>query len=363
MNRNREIPPKGKHKSENEAARLGSALQQARQLNQGVRERSPLERLDGEDPAFSLGAALKRARLRQQLELAEVEAQLRIRRIFLEAIETDRFEDLPGPAYITAFLRTYADLLGIPFQDVMERFERESAEKAKQQPKRQLPSPVTENHLPSGVILVIGGLIAALSYGCWVLFSGMAESPPGVVEDLSPPAEEILVQMGVEKPKTSPLIASDVVTPAPKPSSDTIPTAPLPEEPAQDSLSPSVETEVAAVDAPAPPVVAIPDPPSGEIFGTENANPRIVLRAEDGDCWFRIREADGRLVTERILRPGQSYQVPNRPDLTLSVGNAGALKLIVDGTTLPSLGSSGQVRNGIRLNPAQLLPAPTPPTN
>lgn len=356
---------------------LGSALQRARQRKHAEESQSPLDRQDGEEAAFSLGAALKRARLRQGLDLKDVEEYLRIRRIFLDAIEEDRFEDLPGPTYITAFLRSYAELLGIPFQDIMDRFEREAAEKARQRPKQSLPSPVAENNLPGSIILILGVVIAGLAYGSWVWFSGMTQSPPDVVDSLSPPAEEILVQMGVETPKSAPVIVEGVTTfpqtPPPQPSAPQAPigtdstaptvvaTAPVPPTtavPADPAANAPANTEspAAAEEQPAPVAVAIPAPPSGDVFGTENTNPRIVLRAEDGDCWFRIREADGRLVTERILRPGQSYQVPNRPDLTLSVGNAGALKLVVDGTTLPPLGNSGQVRNGIRLNPAQLLP-------
>lgn len=82
---------------------------------------------------------------------------------------------------------------------------------------------------------------------------------------------------------------------------------------------------------------------------------RIQLLAANDDCWIQVREMDGQLLISRLLRRGEGYAVPNRPGLTLMAGNAGALELTVDGQRLPSLGSPGQVRRDIRLDPAKLL--------
>jgi cytoskeleton protein RodZ len=59
-------------------------------------------------------------------------------------------------------------------------------------------------------------------------------------------------------------------------------------------------------------------------------------------------------VLERTLRAGDTYLVPNRPDLTLWTGNAGGLEVIVDGATLPPLGPSGSARRDIQLDPERL---------
>src|SRR5713226_8028462 len=62
---------------------------------------------------FELGVSLKEARLRGSLELEQVEEQTRISRRYLRALEDERFELLPGDAYAKAFLRSYADFLGL----------------------------------------------------------------------------------------------------------------------------------------------------------------------------------------------------------------------------------------------------------
>jgi transcriptional regulator with XRE-family HTH domain len=65
---------------------------------------------------IEIGPTLREARLRLGLTLADVEQRTRIKEMFLAALEDDRFDLLPGDAYARAFLRTYADLLGLDAQ-------------------------------------------------------------------------------------------------------------------------------------------------------------------------------------------------------------------------------------------------------
>ena len=60
-----------------------------------------------------IGAILREARLRQNLEISACAEATRIRERYLVAIEDGRFESLPDPAYINGFVRAYADHLGV----------------------------------------------------------------------------------------------------------------------------------------------------------------------------------------------------------------------------------------------------------
>jgi cytoskeletal protein RodZ len=51
--------------------------------------------------------------MRQGLDLADCAAATRIRERYLIAIEDGRFESLPGPAYVSGFIRAYAAHLGV----------------------------------------------------------------------------------------------------------------------------------------------------------------------------------------------------------------------------------------------------------
>jgi cytoskeleton protein RodZ len=71
---------------------------------------------------FEIGASLKEARIRQDLEFPEVESGTKIRGKYLQALEEEHFDVLPGETYIKGFLRTYAEYLGLDGQLYVDEF-------------------------------------------------------------------------------------------------------------------------------------------------------------------------------------------------------------------------------------------------
>jgi hypothetical protein len=63
--------------------------------------------------AEAIGKRLAEARAALGVELAEVEQRLKIRSLYLRAMEEEHWDSLPGAAYARGFLRTYADYLGL----------------------------------------------------------------------------------------------------------------------------------------------------------------------------------------------------------------------------------------------------------
>lgn len=81
---------------------------------------------------------------------------------------------------------------------------------------------------------------------------------------------------------------------------------------------------------------------------------RVRLRAKI-DNWILVRDGQtDRLLFSRVLAKGDYYDVPNRPDLLLMTGNAGALDVLVDGELAPPLGGMGEVRRDVALDPEKL---------
>lgn len=66
-----------------------------------------------------VGARLRGERERRGIGIDEIEAETRIRAKFLLAIEEERFDTLPGPAYVRAFVRDYAEQLGLDPQSLV----------------------------------------------------------------------------------------------------------------------------------------------------------------------------------------------------------------------------------------------------
>jgi cytoskeleton protein RodZ len=85
----------------------------------------------------------------------------------------------------------------------------------------------------------------------------------------------------------------------------------------------------------------------------ESSLPAITILA-DQLCWVELR-ASGKAVAQRLLRPGDRMDVPARRGLTLTAGNAGGIRILIDGVTAPALGGVGQVVRGVSLARHELL--------
>ena len=67
------------------------------------------------------GQDLRAQRVARNVSLADIAADTRINQRFLEAIERGQFSVLPQ-TYIRAFLREYASAVGIPAEEVLQRY-------------------------------------------------------------------------------------------------------------------------------------------------------------------------------------------------------------------------------------------------
>jgi hypothetical protein len=70
----------------------------------------------------SIGETLRDARMRQRLDIADVEQRTKIRAKYLRALENEEFGMLPGPTFVKTFLRTYAEMLGLDPHVLVEEY-------------------------------------------------------------------------------------------------------------------------------------------------------------------------------------------------------------------------------------------------
>ncbi len=138
---------------------------------------------------FEIGGSLREARLKRDLTPADVQKAIRIRDRYLQALEEERWELLPGDAYVKGFLRTYADYLGLDGNLYVEEYNSRFA-----QPEE--PQLVPERFARSGtgfggvgflrpliVVAVIVAIVAGLA--AWQL-SGSSGDKQGVPPPTTP---------------------------------------------------------------------------------------------------------------------------------------------------------------------------------
>jgi cytoskeletal protein RodZ len=134
---------------------------------------------------FEIGGSLREARLKRNLTSADVQKAIRIRDRYLQALEEERWELLPGDAYVKGFLRTYADYLGLDGNLYVEEY---NSRFARPDEPQLVPERFARTGSPFGgvgflrpliVVAVIVAIVAGLA--AWQLSSSSGDkqgTPP-----------------------------------------------------------------------------------------------------------------------------------------------------------------------------------------
>jgi hypothetical protein len=119
-----------------------------------------------------IGTTLREARNRRKVDLSEVEAAIKIRVRYLQAIENEEWDALPGGAYTRGFIRTYASYLGLDGERLADDYRRSTAPSGGERaPKRVEPVPMGARggprRIPTGVLvaavcLVLVAIVVAI---------------------------------------------------------------------------------------------------------------------------------------------------------------------------------------------------------
>ncbi|WP_448206036.1 helix-turn-helix domain-containing protein [Azospirillum sp. sgz302134] len=274
----------------------------------------------------SVSDTLRETRESLGYDLREVATMLRIRYPYLVAIETGRFDELPGTAYAAGFLRSYAECLGLDPEAIINRYKEEAAGKTRGQ-QLYFPTPVPEGRIPGGTVLLGTMVLAGIVYGGWYYLSATDRSMVDLVPTLpdrlvslldtlpfngsaqptqpapatgsaesTTPTPVIVPNMTAEAPSATPPSAGGASTPAPAPAA-MVPATPAPvaapapaptvappaapvasataptpgKRPAAASAPPTPPAPAPAAAAPAAPapagVVSVPPPPSEDEEG------------------------------------------------------------------------------------------------
>ena len=371
----------------------------------GADPESAQAEVDASGPT-STGGLLKATREALGLNLRDVAEVLRIRYPYLEAIEGNRFDDLPGSTYAVGFVRTYAEHLGLEGAEVVARFRRET-DASKYKPQLVFPAPLVEAKAPGGAVLLIAVFLAVLIYSSWIYVSSQGQTFGSIIPDIqrriaaitgdgnngsASTAQTLSVQEPSENIEESNADGSSQVAgelDAAVSQSAVTSTGGSDEQLASKSLAtPTEERLESSVDAEDPvsntgstvtsvgrgsdastnldqstEIAGLPtlprDIPTASqsqepvVYGAENSDSRIAIEALS-DSWVEIKNAEEELLLTRVLRTGDSFLVPNRSGLTMMTGNAGALRIIVDGDPVQSIGPRGSVRRDVKLDPELL---------
>jgi cytoskeleton protein RodZ len=323
-----------------------------------------------------IGGELRAARERLGWEIDAVAEALRLKPAFIRAIEQGDIRNLPGTAYAVGFVRTYATALGLDPNEAIRRFRAERDE-VNRKTELDFPAPVPQRGVPAGALVLVGAVIAIGGYVAWYHYSGRSirtadnvTPVPTHLEPLAPPPTP-KVAMVVPPPAAAPKPA-----PAPAPVATNLPSDAdvSPSSAAAAVPMPPAAPPVAAASAPlaastgganatvaeiTPPPVQAGDAAAANAGATTSGTAAAMVIQATADAWIEIKNAAGKVVYQTILHPGDSYKVPDQPQLTLTTGNAAGTEVVLAGNTIGPL--KGHVLHNIPLDADSLKAASSQP--
>jgi len=283
----------------------------------------------------SLSEKLKRERELRGISLKQISDDTNIGVRFLEALEEDRLELIPGEFYRRSYLRAYARYLGLDEDRAVNAYAFAHQEKNSDDESE-------EGRTRTGMVpwlpWALGAFFVAIIV---VLFARPGPDPAESSPSSAPPTS-------VRNIDTSGAGASSSDESADRPGS------------ASASASPGVPPAIAENDVPMLAPARERNAPREryeryEQYEQASADGALRLVVAVGEsCWLEI-EADGKVVTTGLKEEGFRQEFTADTELRLWLGNAGGVSLWVNDKPLRSLGRDGQVRKDLSITPDNFM--------
>lgn len=284
-----------------------------------------------DDSTKPLGEWLRQRREELGIDLAQAQADTRIRMQYLQALEAEELAALPNPVVGRGFLRNYAAYLGLDAQDALERYARRSgttpaedltveeelpagAEPFHPLPLHKMPGFRPKWWLPAGLVVA---LVAALGLLAWWGY-------PYITGWLA--RQRLNAQPTPTVRATAPVVVIASLTPT----RAATPTA------LAATATPTVQITWTPTSRPSP----SPTPSQPVYTG-------IFMELVFTDTsWIQVT-VDGVRQFQGELEAGTYRSWYGEEKIELRVGNAGAVEVTINGQKLGTLGGSGEVADQI----------------
>ncbi|KQB14423.1 DUF4115 domain-containing protein [Rhodobacter capsulatus] len=354
-----------------------------------------------DDFDMKLGDMLRGERATLSKSLLDVQRELRIKAVYIAAIENCDPGAFESPSFIAGFVRSYARYLGLDPDWAFDRFCKESgftpthglaaAASGPKAPRRadlasSLANP-NASFIPKqapiwtkidpravGSLAVVVMVAGGIGYGAWSVLQEVqrvqltpVEQAPGVVAEIDP---------------LQPVASVEVATAADVLPADVLPNAAT--EEAFDRLYRPAALETPVLIARDGPIAAIDPREAGVLPGTAQAMTSApMVLAEAGataaapgqlpvvhalgagaaevevlavrPSWVRITASDGSVIFEKVMDAGERFAVPKLEEPPkLRTGESGAIYFAVNGVAHGPVGSKGAVTKNVELSAPSL---------
>ena len=237
---------------------------------------------------FEIGNTLREARVRRGLTLQQAEEDTKIRVKYVQALENEDWDVLPGATYVKGFLRIYAVYLGLDPGTMIDEY------------RSRALMPGVERSEPFGGASMLGKPRSRRGRNTIVFIAVICLMVLGIIFVLG-------IYSGDDgtPPTTQPgALGIDSTSPTPRPTQSA-------------------------------------KPPERVKPGLHNV---VNVAANDGDCWMEVRrdDAEGAVLFSGTLSDGERESFKGKV-LWLTLGNPSAVRLTIEGKKKPRLEGASPV--------------------
>jgi cytoskeleton protein RodZ len=274
-----------------------------------------------EEDRPSVGRVLQQARLDAKLTIDEISTSTRVRAPIVHAIEEDDFSRCGGDVYARGHVRTLARAVGLDPDEVIAQYKEEAggppepasaatlfeAERIKPEPRR-----------PNWTAAMVAAIVAVVGFVGFTLVGGGGDG-------------------GTDKPEAD----QNKHVAQQSPSDDHTVTTP----PEDTATSSATDEEGGGQSADPKPSDSVGEPSDSAVAEAPADKVTVHMTAEDSNSWVSVKDHNGKLVHDGVLKKGQSETFTDDKRLDLVLGNAGGMQLYVNGKEIKDLGKAGQVQH------------------
>ncbi|MEC0838600.1 helix-turn-helix domain-containing protein [Bacillus atrophaeus] len=277
-----------------------------------------------------LGIRLKEAREEKAMSLDDLQAATKIQKRYLTALEEGNYDIIPGSFYVRAFIKQYAEAVGLDSDQLFEEFKKDipntyhddvSEKLSGMKSQRELPKPASKALEVLPTILVIAGVLVVIAIIYVVVQLTMNKS-----NDQSDAASKKAVTQSESKyeiPKDSTLKDNKKSSSETDSKKDTkTSSAKKDDEKKSDSGKLSIKatgTEGSAT--------------TYEVSGADKIE--LELAASDS-AWIRVRDENSSSLKEGTLKKDETYKkdITDQKQVDIRTGYAPNLKIKINGEVL-----------------------------
>lgn len=270
---------------------------------------------------FSAGAALQAARKERSYSLAYVAAQTLLHEKVISALEADDYEQLPSPVFVGGYIRTYAKVLEIDPQPLLDDYKKtipaKPQEVVSQSVKQKSLFQKSNHKQPIISTLLVIAVLLGLTSSWWLQreiehpVELLSDDVPGIVEDTIEIEAEAEEEYQVGLGEISPDNESSLL-------------------PNQQNVSPQVEIEEQAslVDRVLS-VAESDDEPEPVISGNVQDPVKITVTFLE-ESWTEIFDVRKRRLLHGLIKPGAVRVVYGEAPFNIFFGNAHGVEVKIN---------------------------------